>query len=244
MIYTYLAVSYRTPETSKTKFTFRFRDFPHDTRISEAENLNSIMQPGLFRTCSQIYWESRLIFYRHHNFKLHIWRDEYKNLLDCLTAWFFSKSCLKRVTKWLDVIGAEARRQIRSLEIEVHDDNAHLMSPRTAYGAFINDLHARLSEEATVVYRPGPRCHNAGVLWELGKIFYDKDLARVPKFEHPHWSVRGWKYWRGSVWALPRDWFLPLPTKSRVARPSLTFGPGLGFFGEQGRRGKGGWVWW
>ena len=241
IIYTYLAASYQTPETSKTRFTFRTYDFPHDTCISATENQNSITQPGLVRTCSQIYWESRLIFYRHHHFKLHIWQDEHKDLRDRLMAWFFSRSCPKRVTKWLDAIGAEARTQIRSLEFQVHDDKAHLMTTRTAYGTFIGDLHARLSDEATVVYRPGPRCHNAAVLWQLGKIFYDKDPARVPEFEHPHWAVSGWN---GSVWAVPRTSFRPGWTKYRVARPSLTFGPGLGFFGERGRRGQGGWVWW
>ena len=236
MIYTYLAASYQTPETSETKSKFRTYDFPHDTCISATENQNPIMQPGLIRTCSQIYWESRLIFYRHHHFKLHIWQDEHKDLRDRLMAWFFSTSCLKRLTKLLDTIGAEARTQIRSLEIDVHDDYAHL---RTAYGTLIGDLHARLSDEATIVYRPGPKCLNAAILWDVGNVFYDKDPARVPKFEHPYWAERGQN---GSVWAFPRTWFLPIWTKYRVARPSLTFGPGLGFFGQQRGRVPGEWV--
>lgn len=232
MIYTYLAASYYTPETSKTKFTFRDHDYPHDTHISETENQNSIMQPGLFRTCSQIYRESRLFFYRHHTFKLHIWQAEDKTLPDQLAAWFFCKSRLERAAQWLDAIGAEAREQIRSFEIDVHMDDAQPFSARTAYGRFMDDLHARLSDEATVVYRPGPRCHNAAVLWDLGKIFYDRDPARVPRFEHPRWSVEGGN---GSVWAVPKHRFYPQyysSTKYRVARPSLTFGPGQGFFGE------------
>ena len=123
--------------------------------------------------------------------------------------------------------------QIRSLEIEVYIGNAHPTFARTAYGPFIDDLHAKLSDESTVVYRPGPRCHNAAVLWELGMVFYDRNTARVPKFEHPCWFVPGWN---GSVWAVPGSSFIPSSTKYRVARPSLTFGPGLGFFGEHGRR--------
>ena len=228
MIYTYLAASYQTPETSKTKFIFRIYDLPHDTRISTTENHNAIMQPGLVRTCSQIYWESRLIFYRHHHFKLHIWQEEHKDMRNRLKAWFFSQSCLKRVMKWLDAIGVEARMQIRSLEIDVHDSNAYWTSTGTEFKSFISDLHARLSDEATVVYRPSPRCHNARILWELGKVFYDKDPTHVPKFEHPHWIVDGWN---GSVWAFPSYLFVPVSTKYRVARPSLTFESGLGFFG-------------
>ena len=242
MIYKYVVASENILETRYTLFKNRIRDRPHKTHESETENRESTTLPSLLRTCSQIYRESRLTFYRHHAFKLHIWQEEYDGLLDTLSAWVFSTSCLKRVTKWLDAIGAHARKEIRFVQVEVHCNNDNPATARTAYESFIDSLHARLSDDATVVYRPGPKCHNAAVLWELGEIFYDRDPTRVPGFSHPGWVCSGFDG-NGNVWAIGRAWFVSVPLKQPLARPSLTFGPGLGWFGEHGRRGKRQWFW-
>lgn len=56
--------------------------------------------------------------------------------------------------RWLDAIGAEARREIRSFEVEVHGDDSTTAKklPR-----FVDGLYAKMSDEATVVYRAASR---------------------------------------------------------------------------------------
>lgn len=55
---------------------------------------------GLFLVCSQVYHESRVLFYRYHDFRLYIWQDE-KGLLSRLKAWFGMKNhgeCMERIS--------------------------------------------------------------------------------------------------------------------------------------------------
>ena len=90
----------------------------HTAETCEKANRASTSQPALFRTCSQIRAESRGLFYHYHAFTLHIWVEEdkevHKGLLSHIFWWFEharrEKSSLERVMRWLDAIGAEARR--------------------------------------------------------------------------------------------------------------------------------------
>ena len=146
-------------------------------------------------------------------------------------------TCLERVIKWLDSVTPDMRKQIRTLEIEIHYSDS---STAKAYIGFLDDLHSRLSDDATVIYRPSPtsrpyQTHSFGVLWGLGKILHDRDASRLPRFEHPNWILPD-RYTTGhaaDVWA---HGFIPLyfnRSRGHCRRPSLTFGPGLGWFGKK-----------
>ena len=220
MIYKYVAASERTAK-KKGKV-----NSPGD-----AEKHATIIQPGLFRTCSQIYTESRGLFYRHHVFKLHL-RREHIGLWDYLAAWICLQQPRNRVARWLDAIGKEARRQIRTLEIQVHYTEGEEIK---TYARFMGDIHKRLPDEATVVYRCASSKYAAETLFELGKIFYDRDPGPIPHFEHRLVATE-WSH--GNLWATMSNtphWLryqlLRLPVRNRGSRPSLTFGPGLGWFG-------------
>lgn len=201
------------------------RGLPPHLYAGETENQASILQPGLFRTCSQIHTESRGLFYHHHAFKLHIWQS--KSILSNLAVWlrlWQGKTCLQRATRWLDAIGAEARKQIRTLEVEVHCEGA---ASAKDYTEIIDHLHSRLSDEATVVYRSASRKFDVLILYDLGAVFYERDPARVPQFEQDVWTSAT------IPWTTTRSLLFRLPTRYRGPRPTLTFGPGLGWFGNR-----------
>lgn len=138
------------------------------------------------------------------------------------------KNCLQRVTRWLDAIGAEARKEIRSLEVEVHCDDSTTVKNLTA---FVDDFHAKLSDEATVVYRAVSYAeYDTMALWDLGNVFYGRDSTHVPLLEHPEWTASGDD---ANIWLWTDIQVQHLPNRKSGPRPSLTFGPGLGWFGNQ-----------
>ena len=184
-------------------------------------------QPGLFSTCAQIRNESRGHFYRYHTFRLHIWQKEDKGLLSRFYAWLHyprrEKSCIERVKRWLDAIGPQARKEIRRLEIKIHcEDRATAKS----FARFIAELHARLPDEATVVYRAVPQNIAKLTLWELYKVFYERDPTLEMVFKSPMWTVGDHR----SMWLAKVSQGQYFPNPHDVQRVSLTFGPGLGWF--------------
>lgn len=145
MIYAYVAASKAAPEINEIKTKFDHHGLGCTRLTSHLENQASILQPGLFRTCSQIHAESRLIFYRTHAFKLHIWHEGPKRPSDRLTTiWYVSKACVNRVTRWLDAIRPEAIDELQTLKFEVHYDYASRVTVWTAYTQFINHLYNKL----------------------------------------------------------------------------------------------------
>ena len=236
-IYKYVAAAENAPKKGKAKVVSERHGLAYHIAAGEVKNQASIMPPGLFRTCTQVYMESRYLFYRHHPFKLQIWHEEKrsKSILERLAEWvglWRHTTCLDRTTRWLDAIGGQTLKQIRILEIEVHPWSA---TGWRAYVRFIDDLHARLSDETTLVYRSTARGFEAlDTLWALGKMFYDRDPSRVPQFEYPGWYPG----------LIPTGLFLagitpgicpPLPSRRLGSRPSLIFGPGLGWFDHGSR---------
>ena len=167
---------------------------------------------------------------------MHIWVEKeenrlHKGVLSQIYWWFQrrEKSCLERVIRWLDAIGAEARREIRSLEVEVQCDDPTAAEKITP---FMDDLHAKLSDKATVVYRAASRQeYDTLVLWYLGKVFYGRDPTHAPLLVHPEWKASGddANIWLWTNFQMHRD----CPNRKRAPRPSLTFEPGLGWFGNR-----------
>ena len=196
---------------------------------SELDNQASIQQPALFTTCSQIRAESRLLFYRRHAFKLHVWHEEQSFWTKLAKRLHLSehRTSQERVTGWLDAIGEQARRQIRRVEMEIEcGKDARLTAEY--YAPFIDELHARLPDEATVVYRAlGSERRQLKLLWELGKIFHGRDARRTPLLEYHRFSMdmQGATLWV-STWIQHE-----IDLEGLYARPSLKFGPGQGWFG-------------
>ncbi len=126
--------------------------------------------------------------------------------------------------KWMDTIGADARSQIRNLNVMIYNDD---LTAVKLFVRFVERLHAKFSDEATVVYRVLPTKKDALQLWELGKVFSFRHPSRVPLFENPRWvGVMD----MSDTWTWSRAYALSYPTRNRAARPRLTFGPGLGWF--------------
>ena len=205
-----------------------------NTRKNRAALLQSAhLQPPLFRTCSQIRSESQVFFYRYHTFQLHVWQEDQgllSRIAEQLRLWR-PRTCLDRVKRWLDFLGEDTRRQIRKIEIELHCDG---LATVETYAGFIDDVHARLSDEATVYYQTVSCARGFAMLFELGRIFQARNPARVLHFKHPNWSL-----WNNTnVWASTLQDFVYTPTRYRVPGPSLTFGPRLGWFGKKGRAGS------
>lgn len=168
----------------------------------DAKNQASIQQPALIRTCVQIRTESRGFFYAHRLFKLHIWQQKTTSLEELWLRLWQGKTCLERATRWLDAIGPEAQRQIRKVEIDLYC--APVMPPRE-FTQIIDHIHAKLSDEATVVYRSAWRVFESVALWDLGVMFYYKNPARVPLFEHSDFRMAQeggnvWAPWPGHPW--------------------------------------------
>lgn len=179
--------------------------------MSDLRNQQSIAQPDLFHACSQIYHESRVFFYRHHDFKFTIWQENDRVMSHQTTKRHYT--CLERLSRWVDAIGVDMQQQIRTPVFSMICGD----SPKvTVYTRFIEDLHARLSDRATVIYRGwgiSLREEHA-VLSELADVFQDRDTMRKPRFEHATLPV-GQEY-----------------VSSCDRGPSLTFGPGAGWFGR------------
>ena len=204
------------------------RELPRHICAGDIENQTSFAQPGFFQTCSQIYHESRAFFYHSREFKLHIWQDPGKKR---------QSRCLLKVLNWLDFIGGEMSAQIRILELDLQCDTS---ADLETYIWFIDNLHAKLSEKATVTYRPISQMrarHDVAFMWGIGKELHGRDTRRVPRFEHPNWSIRTKMTTQRNggvgVWAWGRSPLAYTPKKANVDRPSLTFGPDQGWFGKK-----------
>lgn len=205
--------------------------------LGNRQNQACTTLPGLFLVCSQVYHESRVLFHRHHDFRLYIWQGE-KGLLSHLKAWFGMKNhgeCMERIFTWLDIIRKDMRKEIRTLKIELQ---CHEAVSVDEYLCFMDDLHARLSDRATVIYRPMAASPMTGVtaLWKLGKAFYDRDHMRIPRFEYLAWAVpfnqAVLRY--STIWACSSVPLVKAPKRRAVGVPSLIFGPGAGWFGGKG----------
>ena len=206
------------------------RELPQHVCAGDIQNQASIAQPDFFHACSQIYQESRPLFYRCREFNLHIWQDPGKKR---------HSRCLKKLLDWLDTIGTDTQKEIRTLEIDLQCDASTDMY---TYTWFVDNLHAKLSDKATVIYRPISKMrarHDVAFLYGIGKVLHAWDRKRVPRFEHPNWSIRD-SHTPGTdadVWASARNPLVYTPKKVNVERPSLTFGPDKGWFGgEAGTR--------
>ena len=200
----------------------------------EKENLVSTQLPALFLTCSQIHTESRLLFYRHHVFKFRVWYEEQNAWLKLAKRlrFYLQTTCLERVIGWLDAIGPQARKQIRKIEIELHCDDLREMGN---YAPFVHDLHARLPDEATVVYRSASRYLDQQVLLlkELGKKLFSGDPIRLARLGAAHWFRKrgGASPWEVYLFQLYDEH----GRRREEEGPSLTFGPGQGWFGGVSR---------
>lgn len=126
------------------------------------------------------------------------------------------------------------QKQIRTLEVDLQCDKS---TDLEAYTWFVDNLHARLSDKATVLYRPiwqTAARHDVAFLWRIGKILHTRDPRRVPRFEHPNWSIQGSPTPGNdaNIWASARNPLVYTPKTSHAKRPSLTFGPDRGWFGR------------
>ena len=139
---------------------------------------------------------------------------------------------MQKVNRWLDAIGEDAQNQIRKLVIELHCEEREAIK---TYIGFVDHLHAILSDSATVTYQLASQTIEHGILWELGKMFYDRDSMRVPHFDHPMWTMA---QIHKLAWTFPRRPGFHIPREYRELRPCLTFGPGLGWFGGKDRTGQ------
>ena len=130
------------------------------------------------------------------------------------------------------------QKQIRTLEVDLQCEPSAVSTDLYAYIWVVDNLHAKLSEKATVIYRPISQMrarHDVSVLWGIGKVLHVRDPRRVPRFEHPNWSIRD-SHTPGNdadVWAFARNPLAYTPKKRDVDRPSLTFGPDKGWFGRE-----------
>ncbi len=225
-IYKYVSAADTKPRVPKKKLNFN-QDLPTPTEIHEIANRAGTSQPGLFSTCAQIRNESRGLFYRYHTFKLHIWQEEEEGLWSRFYAWLHclqrEKSCIERVKRWLDAIGPQARKEIRRLEIKIHCEDQTTVK---SFARFMDEIHARLPDEATVVYRAVPEKMAKLILWELGKVFYDRDHTRGMVFQSPRWTFGD----RRVMGGLNRSQGQYFPNRHDTQRVSLTFGPGMGWF--------------
>ena len=140
---------------------------------------------------------------------------------------------MKRMISWLDAVGPDMRKEIRNLDIELQ---CYESVDVTAYSCFIDDLHGRLSDDATVTYRPVAASPMNGleVLYKLGRVFYGRDPGQVPRFEYPAWAnpLRAPPGDEDNIWYYLNPYFLGSPPRRRnVEVLSLTFEPGAGWFG-------------
>ena len=227
-----MAAFEKPPKKGAVKSAVESRELPRHVCASDIQNQTSIAQPSIFHACSQIYRESRAFFYRYREFKLRIWQEPGKKR--------YSR-CFRKVFEWLNTIGVEMQLEIRTLEIDLQCDTSADMK---AYIWFVDNLHARLSEEATVIYRPTSQMrarHEVAHLWYIGKVLHSRDRNRVPQLEHPNWSINpDWSIrdldtleTAANIWANTKNPLVYTPKKVNVDRPSLTFRPNEGWFGKK-----------
>lgn len=215
-IYKYAAASDDIPRKFTIKSAIELQKPPPQayfgdlkTYLGDLRDQETIAQPGLFQTCSQIYHESRVFFYRHHEFQFYIWHNSRvmshqttKRHPTCLEMWF----------RWFDAIGVDMQKQIRTLDFSL----TCFDSACQTYVRFIEDLHPRLSDRATVIYRGLSICppKERALLSGLADAFQNRDTTRAPHLDFPTLPV-GQEY-----------------VRTRDLDPSLTFGPGAGWFGR------------
>lgn len=215
-IYKYAAASDDIPPKSTIKSAIELQHpSPHayfgdlSAYLHDLRNQESIAQPGLFQTCSQVYHESRVFFYRHHKFKFYIRQEDNRVMSHQKTK--RHHTCLEMWFRWFTTIGVDMQKQIRTLKFGLTCcDLENVM----AYTRFIEDLHARLSDRATVIYR-GTSINSLterAILSGLADIFQARGNKRAPHLEYPVAPVGQWT--------------------DRPVNPVLTFGPGLGWFGK------------
>ena len=200
------------------KFTVEDPETPDYVCAGDIKN-QSIAPLGLFRSCSQVYHESRAIFYRHHDFKFHIWQGDKgrdKGLLCHLKTMLGMKrhdTCPeKKVFKWLDAIGLDMQKQIRSIEFVIPFYGSARLRP---HPSFIDDLHEKLSEYAFVhcSSTEGIHSYHGEVdLWRLGKLLFDRDPKRVLQIKYTGWAD-----------ALPKRFFPGTPKLNSTERVVRSF---------------------
>ena len=118
-------------------------------------NAHSILQPGIFRSCSQIRREGLLFYFRQHSFSFAL----------C------SKShCLPSIVTWLDDIGEFGRSNISTLSVSFDID---LIGKAFLHIKIIN---SRLSTKARATY---VTVCNIRKMWELGKQFLRAGDPRI-----------------------------------------------------------------
>lgn len=163
-----------------------------DAYFGDLRNQEIIAQPGLFQACSQIYHESHVFFYRHHEFKFVIWQDNNNVTSHPNTEPYHA--LLAKVLRWLDNIGVDMQEQIRTVEFRLlRCGSANV----TAYTRFIEAVHAKISDQATIIYRGSGtrRREEYALLSGLADVFGAQKSMRAPQIEHPelpvdHWDLR------------------------------------------------------
>lgn len=116
--------------------------------------------------------------------------------------------------KWLDTIGITGRTNIRHLRFRV--DRCYIRRE------VMNEVHRKLLDEATVIweaevvhfYQSGPT-----ELWAIGKAYKNENPKKLPIFEtygHQRFST-----------------FEDRPYVEALRHSSLTFTPGMGWFGKE-----------
>ena len=235
-IYKFAAALENPPNQYIIKSAVDRRELPRHVCAGDLQNRASITQPGLFHTCSQTYRESREIFYRYRKFKLRIWQDPGMKR---------QSRCLKKVLDWFDTIGVDMQKQVRAIEINLKCEK-NISTDMKTYVWFVDNLHAKLSDQATVIYRPISQLrakHDISFLYGIGKVIHVRDPSRGPQMDHPNWSIRGSPTPGndadndGGIWAWARNPLVYTPKKRCVERPSLTFWPDQGWFGREAGTG-------
>lgn len=237
-IYRYVAVaSNNAPKTRPTVPGSYFEYQSSNIDMGNKHNSASITAPGLFYICSQVYHESRVFFYRYHDFRLYIWQDHKAFMYHLKASVDFKRhnKCMERMFSWLDAIGPDMRKAIRNLDIELQ---CHESLDVTPYSDFIDDLHGSLSDDTTVTYRPIATNLKNGlnVLWKLAKVFYKRDPGRVPRLEYPAWARPPISTQRDEddIWNWINSPFYGNPLRRRNAGvSSLTFESGARWFGGE-----------
>ena len=116
--------------------------------------------------------------------------------------------------EWLDTIGTTGRTNIRHLRFRV--DKSYIRRK------VMNEVHRELLDEATVIWEAElEHVDQSGAmeLWAVGKAFKDDNPNKLPVFEtygHQRFST-----------------FENRPYWGALRQSSLTFSPGMGWFGKE-----------
>ena len=115
-----------------------------------------MVQSSLFRASKQTRAEGLALFYQHHRFVLFVEHG----------------GCFLAILLWLQNIGDIGRRNIRYLHIRYYTRCC------TPDKVFMDRIHEKLSDQATVVYIP----EVPESLWRIGQRYYIRNPAKVPLF--------------------------------------------------------------